>query len=363
MQSAAAIVERDRMEPGFVMRALPADGFDPLVPPNSWEAIASLCDGIPAQVHTLCFECRLSAEDDRVDFAFALLPGPDAVQLGTRLRAAHPTSEPWAAFCDFLADWSVPGSDLAYRIPFVCAAFDLAAFDAWPPSAPVLPAPCVSLCVDPDFFARRLGLVPPHSPLDRDLPRLVDGWVARLVGRRMPARAGERLAACLAADPTVQPKHLSLMLPRPGVPMKLDLTVDAERIGRLLAQVGWPADPAALHQAVAAWAPSAAHVQLNLVLHPELAPPLEVEIFTGAAEGTGGERLRFLERLVAAGLAAPSKAALLHDIWTRPSVVVDGERAVARSWYIKLRFEGTTPRDAKAYVGMMPRQVRRASQD
>jgi hypothetical protein len=98
------------------------------------------------------------------------------------------------------------------------------------------------------------------------------------------------------------------------------------------------------------------HVQLNLVLHPALGSSLEVELLTGRGEAGDVERAAVLDRLVATGHCDPAKAEALRDAWARP-VSEAGGTIVARSWYVKVRFDGGRVAEAKAYLGLMPRML------
>ena len=97
-------------------------------------------------------------------------------------------------------------------------------------------------------------------------------------------------------------------------------------------------------------------LQLNLVLHPAPGASLEVELLTGRGDAGRDDRLALLDRLVAAGVCDAAKAAALRDAWLDPVSRGRDGAIVARSWYVKIRFEGDRIAEAKAYLGLMPRR-------
>jgi hypothetical protein len=338
------------IEPAVLMRGIRSDLHAPLVDVDSWDRMSRICESFPTPVQTVCFECRLGAGEDQTDLAFAILFDPSLTRLAERLRRTHHGLAPWVRFADFVEEWVRPQSGLAPRIPFLCLALDGAQ------SGVIAKGPCVSLCVDPWFFARQMGL---ELPGPDDLPGLAEECCARLTGNALPAKATERLRSVVEGASSVRVKHLSLMLPRADAPMKLDLSIHSAEVGDFLKRIGWPGSSADLQSAVTEWVPWGGRVQLNLTLHPELAPPLEVEVFTDTPP-TPEERVGFLDRMVAFGLAAPAKASRLRDLWRHPIIelALADRRSVRCSWYIKLRFAASGAADAKAYLTLMPREVR-----
>jgi len=78
------------------------------------------------------------------------------------------------------------------------------------------------------------------------------------------------------------------------------------------------------------------------------------------SEAPAVERKRFLETLVAKGLCSRGKADVLWRLLEDPIGDAEGQ-AVARGWYVKVRFIDDSPSEAKAYVGLMPRPGRLSS--
>jgi hypothetical protein len=152
-----------------------------------------------------------------------------------------------------------------------------------------------------------------------------------------------------------QVRQLSLMLPREPPTLKFDLTIPASDLERFLALNGWPGDARAVSEQLHGFAPWQQRVQLNYVVNPPSArpPPLEVELCcTGPDEGSIEQRSELLRRLVASGLADGHKASALLGLLRPSSLVGAPSSALARNWYVKLRFKGHRPSAAKAYIGL-----------
>jgi hypothetical protein len=305
-------------------------------------------------VHTVCYECRLAPGDARVDVAVGLVavrPAGAGDVLG-RLGRRHLTDAAWQRCLAFLAAWSARDPRFVPSVPFVCVAFD------HPGDPADVPAPAISLCVDRDFFVRRLGLSPPPPPA-AELVALAATCHDQLRSEPLPASARRLLEAALAVD-GVMARHISLMVSRTPATFKLDVRLPVDRVAPLLRAIGWPGDARRADDGIRAVMPWRGHLQLNLVLHPALGASLEVELLTGSGEAHREDRLALLDRLVVAGVCDAGKASALRDAWLDPVSTGRNGAVVARSWYIKVRFESDRIAEAKAYLGLMPRMLRRA---
>lgn len=97
------------------------------------------------------------------------------------------------------------------------------------------------------------------------------------------------------------------------------------------------------------------HVQLNLPLEPRAARRLEVELFAGRVRDSRRERFELLERLAACGLAARDKVRILRGIHELPLSELANGTLLGANFYIKLCFDEGELREAKAYLGFMPK--------
>jgi hypothetical protein len=332
-----------------VLSDVTPEELEPLVPRAVRERIVALSAGFPVGAQTVCYECRLSERDARVDLALCLFPSLDgsADRVIEELLPLHGGSPEWTRALEFVRSWSDPGSSLLPRVPFVWVAFDLDR------DLPALPAPCLGLCVDPSFFARRMGA--PDQPWAdaQGLEVLADECFRRFHDEALPGQARELMRQCLLS-PGVGARHFSFMLGRTPATFKLDVQLPVTGVGALLERIGWPGPSEALERNIGALVPSGGLVQLNLVLHPKLVSPLEVELLTVPAEVTPGRREVLLDQLIAAGLCSLDKALVLRKLVERPALETAGGAVIGRSWYVKVRFEGASPVEAKAYLGLMP---------
>ena len=158
------------------------------------------------------------------------------------------------------------------RVPFVWAAFDLDA------ATSELPVPCLGLCVDADFFARRFGAHLP-APDPAHVLALADDSFQRLLGTPLPPILRDRVAACLFTKQVV-PKHFSFMLGRSPATFKLDVQLPVDQVADLLRGVGWAGFPERIQERIRGLMTWSGSIQLNLVLHPQVVGPLEVEFLT-----------------------------------------------------------------------------------
>lgn len=336
--------------PAQVLRSVDHARLLSLVPVAPRAAILAVMDELGVPVRTVCYECRLRSGDARVDVAVGLFPlRPAAIDdvLG-RLGWRHRSDARWRRCLALLADWSSPGSPLAPRIPFACVAFD----DPGEPAT--APAPGLSLCVDPEFFARQLGLPTPHRVSATGIAALAGACYRRVHGEELPAASHALVERCLS-DRRVIARHVSFMPSRTPATFKLDVRLPVDAIAALLERIAWPGDVPRVVGGIRQLMPWHGDVQLNLVLHPAQAESLEVELLTGRRQASTIHRRILLEKLVEVGHCDPAKADALRDTWVDPVSRDDAGMIVARSWYLKARFDRDGLAEAKAYVGLMPR--------
>jgi hypothetical protein len=312
------------------------------------QQMVALAGRFPVPTHAVGFECRLSADDDRVDYNLAFFGGAGLTAELAVLRTRLGADGGWSRLIALLERWSAGRDWLSAQVPFVCFAFDEDSEDLrW------LPIPCVSFCVDAEFYARRLGArVTPVTLATVESVAELCADALNEAPLEEPVR--ERLKAVMSTDDGVEARHLSVMLARREPVMKLDVRLPRENVARFLSR----AYPAALVEAatagIATLQPDSQDVQLNVALQSGGTPVVESEFLTGRADGSWVDRSRLLERLVEQGLACEAKAHALRQVLERPVIFVDAQHAVARSWYIKVRYFEDGYRDAKAYLGFMP---------
>lgn len=307
---------------------------------------------LPAR--TLCLECRLD-DSDRVDLALCLAPHTAGLTAALeKLSSAHIGNRAWSRCMDLLLLWARGEHTVLSSVPVLFTAFDLDGIDT-----PEMPVPCLSLCTDPSFVMRRLGMPAPRASSAFPL-RLLDVCSGSLELDWITQSLRSRFQRCLDAAEAIEPRQLSLMLSRRPPALKLDLTLPVGELPRFLAATSWQGNTAALMVELQQVAPWQQRVQLNYVVTATQEPqPLEVELCcTGPDEPDEAGRAALLERLVARGLASQIKAQALLELSRRPTTFDTDGRWCARNWYVKLRFLGGRFESAKAYVGLMTRSIR-----
>jgi hypothetical protein len=320
-----------------VIEALSRRGLEPLVARRDWPRFAAIGERLELPIHTLFVECRLQGEADRTDFGVGVFPGGEVTRWASNEvgRAAR-----------FLEAWSSQRAPWAGRVPFLYLAFDSGGpFDA-------LASPCLSLCVDPHFFDRSQALRAPAEETATQLSRLLQQCHLELKGTGVSDESRDRSFSLVAAG--AEPRHASFMLSRPGAPVKLDVRVPLSRLADYLLLQGWPhvATIMATLRELGSWG---SHVQLNLPLSPFPARRLEVEVLTAGTRAARAQRFQLLEKLVERGLASVDKVRVLRAIYEEPLMALGTSGLLATNFYLKLGLEEGQLREAKAYVGFMPK--------
>ncbi len=310
---------------------------------------------LPAR--TVCLECRLD-DDERVDLALCL--ATHTAGLGSALESLgrkYASDPHWQRCIRLLTSWAHGEATALAGVPFLFTAFDLAT------EVSDMPVPCLSLCTDPAFFMRRLGLPVPRAPLDSSL-RLLDACQATLEADWVTPSLRKRAEQLLESVDDIEVRQLSLMLARQPPTLKLDLTLSAGELLRFLGALGWQGDAAGVAEQLAQLAPWQKRVQLNCVVSSSTEQlPLEVELCcTGPDEASHEDRAALLERLILSGVANAAKADALLELLRRPVITDSNGQWVACNWYIKLRFVAGRLDSAKAYIGLMQRSSQKSQQ-
>lgn len=343
----------------FILNASPSQllqvggrELDPLLSSAARARLVKGASALPLPARTLCLECRLD-DDERVDLALCLATHTAGLAAALESLGHGYADDPeWQRCIRLLLSWTRGEDSALLGVPFLYTAFDLGT------DAAMMPVPCLSLCADPSFFMRRLGLPLPRAPRGFAL-QLLEACQSSLEAAWLTAPLRDGVQRCVEAVEDLEVRQLSLMLARRPATLKLDVTLPPGELGRFLAATSWGGSAAELASQLRQLAPWQQRVQLNHVVNaasPQA--PLEVELCcTGPGEPSVDERTELLERLVANGLVRSAKAQALGALMRRPIVIDANGQWVARNWYLKLRFEAGRFRFAKAYIGLMQRSA------
>lgn len=342
---AALAFRQGSLRPAAIMARLSRCSYEPLISSNAWQVFARTAEDMPFPVHTLFVECRLQDGVTQTDFGVGLFPGVEAACWASRLAHVGRRVEE-RRFAGFLEQWASLRSPWCRDVPFLFLAFDGGSYVA------AAEVPCVSLCIDAHFFARRDGLdEPPRVTAERVL-ELVRCSHRELTGVELPVAACERLER-LAMGHGVESRHASIMLARPSAPAKLDVRLPLSELTDYVERAGWSRG-GPIYALLRELVPFGEHVQLNLPLDPAPVHRLEVEVLSGRARVTREQRFAFLERLVDRGIAASEKVRALRRIHEQPLIELEAGSVLGANFYVKLCFERSELKEAKAYVGFMP---------
>lgn len=342
------------------------DGHLPtaLVSAQSRQSITDLASCLPgAMTSFFGFECVLGADRGGADFLLCSTPeeghvgviagrDPDAC-LAPDLLAAPA----WQRVVDFCAAWLVPGSPLSRGLMNLWLEFDTAA------RADALHNPSL-------FF----GV---HAPADDATPVIqgaaVDAALAELAGAGLHGPRDTLLRATLAAlPPGCYAFQLGLMWSRECPTLRVCLRqLPVADVSTLLARLDWPGATAALQDCLAALAPRAARIDVDLDLAATVSPKIGLECYFGT-DRLANERLRAFTRYLLeqhlctaaeadalcayAGLTVPRTSgrpwpAYLHD---RARAAGDGVASCLSRWvhHVKLVLAPETAPLAKAYLAV-----------
>ncbi len=319
----------------------------PLVGEARRAQILELAARFPVPVRAVGYECRLAGDDARVDYNLAFFAGSALEAALGGVRSELTAAPGWRRLLALLDPWSRGQSELTPLVPFVCLAFEDASSR--------LPVPSVSLCVDPEFYVRKLGKVLAPVPA-RQVEQIARLCARELSGEALDSTALERLYDVLAGSEGVEARHLSLMLARSPATLKLDVRITSSALPRFLERRPWLQGPSVdgLVAELSSLLPKTEHLLINV---PLVTTPgaLEVEVLTDRGDASTTQRFALLDRLVALGISSREKADALKLLWSSPLVHDAAGRAIGRSFYLKLKFHVDGRRQAKAYLGLLPR--------
>jgi hypothetical protein len=321
----------------------------PLVSDPAFERLACAAARLPDTCSGGFFECHLGHPARRVDVLVALRAAHDRPWVGRSRGGFSPDG-----IGAFYRAWADPASPL-HGVPLTLLEIDL---DEEPPPRSSLN---FHFCVDPSFPAH--GWMPPPgapAPLDQPaLAALVTEVLAVVSGA--PPHPGilatlEQVRAAL--PPGGRLLHVSVMLSRPGAPLKLNAVVPPEALVRWLEDSGYPGHAGEVAGALDRLAPWTRVAKVDLALGVGLGPRIGLEIAPLGEPRGDTQWSALLANLVAAGACTPAEANALLDWPGADEVTLHGTGWPARLWRsleIKLVFSRGVACDAlKAYLGFTP---------
>jgi hypothetical protein len=346
----------------------PALGPD-LVSEATWGRLLAFSGRHAALGQAQYLELRLGAAgSDQVDLLVSAATNHDRHSLRRRLGTGSGCDPALDPLRGFLAHWTSPDSMLYDQVPLTWLEFDhMEATDH--------PVGSIGVCLAPAYLDPHATL-PPQSP-DQVLPVLFESLRAsRGEGTTPDERAAfERCFQHLPGDALWI--HLSVMLSRDPVELKLYGVFPQAEVLPYLARIGWAGDRGAVARLIERTCTperTAGQIYLDLPVtgmfdpaqaglgivfgqqHLRLAPP-------GPERHPG--RTPLLDLLTSDGLCTPAQRSSLID-WSgvdRAVPVVEASAGLVdvQRWLdIKVAYHPRRPLMAKAYLGFLARPARRA---
>lgn len=333
---------------------------DQLISPQVFPHLKAITNFLPDAMFSFYLECRLAANTTQVDFlTSAISKDGREILAWYNLKEDLPDTflqDPlWNRVRDFLGYWTVSTSPLSEQIPMIWLEFDQ--IDQ---ILPKVPLPCLMFCVDPDYLERRGQLSLSNRINPQKYQLVTEAACEILLGYPLSSEIKQILSACIELLPVGgQIIHISAMLPRQPMALKIYVSVPKGRLLEYLTQIGWIGSIGEVKSILNEFCTAKDDIRVDLTVGPTITPNIgivfsEVQV-DGRRSGLGPQNL--LDQCVANGLCTPEKREALlawpgssrelyiHERWpTRLSRWLD----------IKVVYQLNRPLEAKGYLGFMP---------
>jgi hypothetical protein len=321
---------------------------DALVPPASRKWIYDLSRSLPEPWNTRLFECRLAADDDRVDYQLCAMKLDGVPQA---LRAALKSGAPVAGLgsCgDVVREWVEPGTTIHREVPVIWIEFDEAGHHA--------PDPFAYAIADPQFLEYLHPHRPaPPSPSPRHVRAVAQVWLPWLTHHPPEERQLDQLEACARALPEGGRLYaLAAMSQRGTSDLRVVAAMPHRTVAGWLDRIGWRGDRQQLHWILESLGTVEHDRSVYIDVGERVRDAVAID-FGPLWHGTRWEPL--IDRLVVAGLADADKARAAVAWRGRARIDFDSARwplHTLRHLGIKLVASGGTVQ-AKAYLMLAAR--------
>jgi len=297
--------------------------------------ILSIARAVRGSIDVFGFECRLSANADRVDLGVRLLPAEDAVGGVPGRRSACRRDEPRRWLRAFTRD----PARFRQLVSCVYLEYDVT-------GSPRSAIPSVFLPLNDG--ARRRNRSPRYAD--------VEGLLVDLMGRDRFAACARSLVRCFAElPPGGRVLVAGAMLGRSPETARLSISLPRSRVRDYLGLLGWPYWSREISDVVKSLGAHSASVLLDFDVGASIGPKVGVHFAT-----EGKRRTRYLcGRLSELGFCTGAKK---EAVIAWPGV--DAVRLWKRGWpcrferylsHVKIACAADGVREAKAYLGVAPR--------
>ena len=327
----------------------------------AWAQVLSVARALPEAAYCACFECRLGADEERVDFLVCVLAGDGggdvlaAAALKEESRAVEGVTPAWQRVFDFCREWAQPETILHQEVPFVWLEFDLLRMAVTPPE------PFLFFCVQRYFRSdplRLFGLSISRGAGAAAMYRQVLARSLAILLDRPIASATERmLVACFDELPVGgHVLHVAPLAVRGRGHedlVRVVLTLPIAEVGAYLGRLGWRGPWGEVNEILTTLHRDAGDVGIQLDLGAGPLPVLGIQFYYAARD----PRWRpLLDALVARGVCTPAKRDAVLAWPGRQRLTLPGRRwpsELRRELELKLvcRADPARPLEAKAYLG------------
>ncbi len=338
--------------PREVLAAVAPHVPEVLVPSDAQRAIAGLAARLPPAFNWLGFECRLGADDPRVDFAGCCEAWTDghkrlvaALDADPELAGPGPTA--------LVREWTTPGSLLASLSPAVWLEFDFLGAGA--------PLPFAFLCIDracANTFRKPLCREPPPPP--STLYALVERGAVLLAGAADHAAPLAAFRRCVEAlPPDARALHVAATPHRGHADLRLHFALGSRDLIPWLRRIDWPGECGPVARALALLGDDFRQVGVQLSAGAGLRPTLGLEAYVKHGPSEFPAWSRSFAALADAGVCVPARASALLRWWGYEEVSLPSDRTrvrLDRQFYLKLSLAPGVM-TAKGYLAIFPSYV------
>jgi hypothetical protein len=324
-----------------------------LISAGDRERLVNLAQQLPNAMSGFGFECRLRADDDRVDFYGSIgARGNGRQALATfspvlRLGESDGSDEAWCRLGAFARRWADATSPLHTGVGMVFLEFD-APFASFP--APLRP---------PALFARLALEVGDGDAQWRQAEPLVGDVVSLLLGTPLPPPTRAKLHEVFAGLPLGgHVVDVAAMLSRGSKAVRVFASIPRHHLSAYLGRLGWQGAAGDLETALGVLTRRRSHVSVQLDVSDQISRRIGIET-SGDPDPTSHDAWwGVIARATAQRLCTPEKQNGLTS-WlgtTRQTVPASGlpyllHRVIS---HVKLVIDPGQPLEAKAYLWVAP---------
>jgi hypothetical protein len=320
---------------------------------------------LPKATSSYYWECRFAANAPQVDFltCVAASDGGRGILADQQPSAGLPSffleTPLWNQAQDFFRQWADPTSVLHEYVPLIWLEFDQV--DG---PVPEVPLPSFSFCLDPLYAERRSWAQYVNARDPQKRRQVAEKGLQLLFGCPLSPQRKKALLVCFDSLPVGgRIIHISAMVTRQPVVVKVYGSVPKDQLLAYLTQIGWPGSIPELTDILTTFCtPKTVENNrfIDLTVGEAVLPRLGIAFSQQQIANVPDRdptRQILLEQCVQAGLCTPEKRDALFTWPGSFRALFDGESWPTRfrKWLdIKIVYQPDLSLEAKGYLGFMP---------